>query len=92
MPRQTITLSDPNHAWLQARVESGEFKTQTEAVNDALRRAREIESEGAGSREHRAWKLIFGSGALSLSSPQSCPPSALSTSLSTLRSTVLITN
>ena len=40
MPRQTITLSDPNHAWLQARVESGEFKTQTEAVNDALRRAR----------------------------------------------------
>lgn len=44
MPRQTITLSDPNHAWLQARVDSGEFKTQTEAVNDALRRAREIEN------------------------------------------------
>lgn len=44
MPRQTITLSEPNHAWLQARVESGEFKTQTEAVNDALRRARELEN------------------------------------------------
>ncbi len=44
MPRQTITLSDPNHAWLQDRVDSGEFKTQTEAVNDALRRIREIES------------------------------------------------
>lgn len=44
MPRQTITLTDPNHAWLQARVESGEFKTQTDAVNDALRRAREMES------------------------------------------------
>lgn len=44
MPRQTITISDPNHAWLQARVDSGEFKTHTEAVNDALRRAREIES------------------------------------------------
>lgn len=54
MPRQTITLSDPNHAWLQARVESGEFKTQTEAVNDALRRAREIEN---GVEEIRA-KLI----------------------------------
>ena len=57
MPRQTITLSDPNHAWLQARVESGEFKTQTEAVNDALRRAREIESEGAGSREQGAPRM-----------------------------------
>ena len=54
MPRQTITLSEPNHAWLQARVESGEFKTQTEAVNDALRRAREIES---GVEEIRA-KLV----------------------------------
>jgi antitoxin ParD1/3/4 len=29
---------------LQARVDSGEFKTQTEAVNDALRRAHEIEN------------------------------------------------
>ena len=54
MPRQTITLSDPNHAWLQARVESGEFKTHTDAVNDALRRAREIEN---GVEEIRA-KLI----------------------------------
>ena len=43
MPRQTITLTDPNAAWLQARVESGEFRTQTEAVNDALRRVRESE-------------------------------------------------
>ncbi|WP_187431411.1 hypothetical protein ROLI_048270 (plasmid) [Roseobacter fucihabitans] len=54
MPRQTITISEPNHAWLQARVDSGEFKTQTEAVNDALRRAREIEN---GVEDIRA-KLI----------------------------------
>lgn len=54
MPRQTVTISEPNHAWLQARVDSGEFKTQTEAVNDALRRAREIEN---GVEEIRA-KLI----------------------------------
>ena len=54
MPRQTITLTEPNHQWLQARVDSGEFKTQTEAVNDALRRAREIEN---GVEEIRA-KLI----------------------------------
>lgn len=44
MPRQTITISDPNHDWLQARIDSGEFRTHTEAVNDALRRVREIES------------------------------------------------
>ncbi|MEM1151516.1 MAG: type II toxin-antitoxin system ParD family antitoxin [Pseudomonadota bacterium] len=44
MPRQTITFTDPNHDWLQARVDSGEFKTHTEAVNDALRRVREIEN------------------------------------------------
>lgn len=54
MPRQTVTISEPNHEWLQARVDSGEFKTQTEAVNDALRRAREIEN---GVEEIRA-KLI----------------------------------
>ena len=44
MPRQTITLTEPNHAWLQARVDSGEYRTHTEAVNDALRRVREIET------------------------------------------------
>lgn len=54
MPRQTISLSEPNHAWLQSRVECGEFKTQTEAVNDALRRVRELEN---GVEELRA-KLI----------------------------------
>lgn len=54
MPRQTITISAPNHQWLQSRVDSGEFKTTTGAVNDALRRVREIES---GVEELRA-KLI----------------------------------
>ena len=44
MPRLTVTISEPNHKWLQARVDCGEFKTQTEAVNDTLRRAREIEN------------------------------------------------
>lgn len=54
MPRQTITISEPNHSWLQGRIDSGEFKTHTEAVNDALRRMREIES---GVEDIRA-KLI----------------------------------
>ena len=43
MPRQTITFSEPNHAWLQSKVDSKEFRNHTEAVNDALRKAREME-------------------------------------------------
>ena len=54
MPRQTITLTDPNHAWLQARVDSGEFRTQTEAVNDALRQARQLEADYLKERLIRA--------------------------------------
>ena len=44
MPRQTITLTDPNHDWLQGKVDSKEFRSHTEAVNDALRKVREMES------------------------------------------------
>ena len=54
MLKQTVTISESNYEWLQARVDCGEFKTQTEAVNDTLRRAREIEN---GVEEIRA-KLI----------------------------------
>ena len=44
MPRQTITFSEPNHAWIQSKVDSREFRNHTEVVNDALRKAREMES------------------------------------------------
>ena len=44
MPRQTITFSEPNHEWLQSKVDSKEFSSHTEAVNDALRRVRDIET------------------------------------------------
>lgn len=44
MPRQTITFSEPNHAWLQSKVDSREFRDHTEVVNDALRKVREMES------------------------------------------------
>lgn len=43
MPRQTITLSEPNNAWIKQRVESGEYATQTEAV-----RAKLIKAEARG--------------------------------------------
>ena len=54
MPRQTITLTEPNHKWLQDRVDSGEFRTQTEAVNDAIRKLREKEDELAFLRDRIA--------------------------------------
>ncbi len=44
MPKQTITFSDPNHAWVQAKVDSREFRNHTEVVNDALCKIREIEA------------------------------------------------
>lgn len=43
MPRQSITLSEPNDEWLSAQVDSREFASKSEVVNDLIRRAREIE-------------------------------------------------
>ena len=44
MPRQTISFSDPNHDWVAAKVDSKEFKSNSEVVNDALRKVREMET------------------------------------------------
>ncbi len=44
MPRQSISFSEPNHNWLETKVQSKEFKSNSEAVNDALRRVRDLES------------------------------------------------
>ncbi|MBT3916979.1 MAG: type II toxin-antitoxin system ParD family antitoxin [Rhodospirillaceae bacterium] len=43
MPRQSITLSEPNHSWIVEKLESKEFKSNSEVVNDALRKIRELE-------------------------------------------------
>lgn len=40
MPRQSITLTPPNDDWLQAQVDSQEYGTKTEVVNDLIRKAR----------------------------------------------------
>lgn len=44
MPRQTISFSEPNHEWIQRKIDSREFRNHTDVVNDALRRVRELES------------------------------------------------
>lgn len=43
MARQSISLTRPNDDWLKAQVESEEFSSKSEVVNDLIRKAREIE-------------------------------------------------
>ncbi|HCU91099.1 MAG TPA: CopG family transcriptional regulator [Gammaproteobacteria bacterium] len=43
MPRQSISLTRPNDEWLKAQVISEEYTSKSDAVNDIIRKAREIE-------------------------------------------------
>lgn len=44
MPRQSISFTQPNDQWLKAQVESQEFSSKSDVVNDLIRRAREMEA------------------------------------------------
>jgi antitoxin ParD1/3/4 len=45
MSRQSISFTDPNARWLDQKVKvEGEYKSNSEAVNDLIRKAREIEA------------------------------------------------
>ena len=43
MTRQSITLTRPNDEWLRAQVESEEYTSKSDVVNDLIRKARELE-------------------------------------------------
>ena len=43
MPRQSISFTLPNEEWLRAQVESQEYTSKSDVVNDLIRKAREIE-------------------------------------------------
>ncbi|WP_395173532.1 type II toxin-antitoxin system ParD family antitoxin [Roseibium alexandrii] len=43
MSRQSISLTRPNDEWLKAQVDSEEYTSKSEVVNDLIRRAREVE-------------------------------------------------
>lgn len=45
MTRQSISLTPPNDAWLMAQVESKEFASKSDVVNDLIRKARAAEQE-----------------------------------------------
>lgn len=40
MPRQSISFSRPNDDWLKAQVNSEEYSSKSELVNDLIRQAR----------------------------------------------------
>ena len=40
MPRQSISFTKPNDEWLKSQVESNEYSSKSEVVNDLIRQAR----------------------------------------------------
>lgn len=45
MPRQSISFTGPSSEWLKLKVEiEGEYRSNSEAVNDLIRKARELEA------------------------------------------------
>ena len=43
MPRQSISLTKPNDHWLKSMVDSEEYASKSEVVNDLIRQAREVD-------------------------------------------------
>ena len=43
MARQSISFTAPNDEWLKAQIESEEYTSKSDVVNDLIRKAREIE-------------------------------------------------
>ena len=47
MARQSISFTPPNDQWLKAQVDSQEYSSKSEVINDLIRRAREVEETRA---------------------------------------------
>ncbi|MGB3464821.1 MAG: type II toxin-antitoxin system ParD family antitoxin [Cyclobacteriaceae bacterium] len=45
MARQSISLTDPNDAWLREQVESKEYSSKSELINDLIRQARQQQAK-----------------------------------------------
>lgn len=45
MTRQSISFTAPNDDWLKTQVESEEYSSKSEVVNDLIRKARERQRE-----------------------------------------------
>ena len=45
MPRQSISFSKPNDEWLKNQVDSNEYSSKSELVNDLIRQARKQQAQ-----------------------------------------------
>lgn len=45
MPRQSISFTKPNDEWLRLQVESHEYTSKSELVNDLIRQARNQQAQ-----------------------------------------------
>ena len=45
MPRQSISLTKPNAEWVRAQIDSKEYTSMSDAVNDLIRQARRQEDQ-----------------------------------------------
>lgn len=45
MSRQSISLTEPNDSWLKAQVESQEYTSKSELINDLVRQARKQQAQ-----------------------------------------------
>ena len=45
MARQSISFTKPNDDWLKAQVESDEYSSKSELVNDLIRQARKQQAQ-----------------------------------------------
>ena len=45
MPRQSISFTEPNDNWLKSQLDSKEYTSKSELVNDLIRQARQQQSQ-----------------------------------------------
>jgi len=45
MPRQSITFTEPNDEWLKTQLDSKEYTSKSEIINDLIRKARQQQAE-----------------------------------------------
>ena len=45
MARQSISFTEPNDSWLKSQIESKEYSSKSELVNDLIRQARKQQSQ-----------------------------------------------
>ena len=45
MARQSISFTEPNDEWLKAQIESKEYSSKSELINDLVRQARKQQAE-----------------------------------------------